>query len=251
MEILLKPLKKEIWSGFTNYPGCTTYIGSYWTRSGNRYTGLTKEDAERLEKAMLMVEGNLSPYSKYWVTYAVPATEEGAIIYADTPEGELQYLFLKSHKRVASSTDQVRASHDYVLIDQDLEAKQSNLKNKSKRDAIMVYGKMTTEDMRKCLRIMGYASDDLSAEIVESKLFEIIETDPNKFKLLWIDNKDRETNFLIESAISKNVIRKSKNIYYYGTDVIGHSLQDTISGLNDKANQEIKIAIMKEVEAKS
>ena len=109
---------------------------------------------------------------------------------------------------------------------------------------------MSLEEMRKCLRIYGHKSDNISNELVESKLFELIEKDPRKFFLLWIDNKNKDTQYILETAISKNVIRKSKNVYYYGTDVIGRSQDDAISFLNEKANQDIKMAIMQEIESK-
>jgi hypothetical protein len=41
----------------------------------------------------------------------------------------------------------------------------------------------------------------------------------------WINNKDREIEVVIEQAISKNVIRRNKNIYKYGSDVIGYSMR--------------------------
>ena len=74
--------------------------------------------------------------------------------------------------------------------------------------------------------------------------------DTRKFFLLWIDNKNKDTQYILETAISKNVIRKSKNVYYYGTDVIGRSQDDAISFLNEKANQDIKISILEQIDAK-
>ena len=57
-------------------------------------------------------------------------------------------------------------------------------------------------------------------------------------------------HYLIEAAISKNVIRKNKNAYMYGTDMIGNSLEDTIAFLNNPKNQEIKRIILNEIEVK-
>lgn len=251
MVYILKPLKKDPWSGFINYPGCHSWIGSVWTRSGNRYTGLTDEDAKRLEKALGYPENHLMPYSKFWITYAVAVPADGIEIDTDVPEGELQYLFLKGHKRVADGSANIKPSNDYVLINAENEAEQSNKKNKIKREAVTAYGKMSLDEMRKCLRLFGIKSDNISADLVESKLFEIVESDPMRFKMQWINNTNKETQFIIEAAIAKNVIRKSKNIYYYGTDIIGKSLQDAIDTLDEKINQDLRIAIIKETEAKA
>ena len=93
-------------------------------------------------------------------------------------------------------------------------------------------------------------SDNISNELVESSLFDIIEKDPERYFLTWVNNKVRDTQYIIEAAISKNIIRKSKNIYYYGTDIIGRSLEDAIANLNDKKNQDLKLTIMNEIESK-
>ena len=104
--------------------------------------------------------------------------------------------------------------------------------------------------MRKALRLYGYKGETMSSELVESKLFELVEKDPNRFFMIWVNNKSRNTQFLIEAAIAKNIIRKSRNIYYYGTDIIGNSLEDAVSHLDDKNNQDLKLTILQETESK-
>ena len=109
---------------------------------------------------------------------------------------------------------------------------------------------MTLEDMRKCLRLFGYKSDNLSNEIVESKLFEIIEKEPKRFITKWVDNDTRETESIIEQAIAKNIIRKNRTMYMYGTETIGNGLQDAIEYIDSKENSDIKLSIINEIEVK-
>jgi hypothetical protein len=90
----------------------------------------------------------------------------------------------------------------------------------------------------------------MSAELVESKLFEQVEAAPEKFFSKWVNNGTKATEFLIESAIAKNVMRKNKNAYMYGTDIIGTSLDDAIAYLDNKSNQDLKLTIKNEVESK-
>lgn len=250
MEVILKHTKKDVWSQLVKYPGCFTGLGSYWTRAGNRYTGLTDEDARRLEKAIGYQEFHLAPNSKFWDTFMIRITEKPYEMNTNIPEFELQYLFAKNHKRVATSSLSVRPQHDFLLINQDHEAEEINKRSKVKRLAFAEFNKMSIEEMRKCLRVFGKKSDNISNELVESTLFDIIESTPEKFLSLWVDNKNKDTQYIIEAAIAKNIIRKSRNIYYYGTDVIGRSLEDVIAQLNDLSNQDIKLAIMQEIESK-
>ena len=250
MEVILRFKSKDPWAGITKYKNCYDYIAPYWTRSGNKYTGLAEEDAKRLEREIGYPDGHLSPFSDFWNTFAIKLTTKETILHTERPYDELQYLFLKGHKRVANGLNNVKPNNDYILINKDSEAEESNRLNKIKRQAIIEFNKLSVEDMRKALRLYSYKSDAMSNELVESKLFELVEKDPNKFFLIWVNNKTKNTQFIIEAAIAKNVMRKSRNVYYYGTDIIGSSLEDAIAYLDDKKNQDIRLVIIQETEAK-
>lgn len=250
MEVILKHARKDPWSQVYKYPNCASTIGQCWTRTGRRYTGLSEKDARRLEEAMGYPVNHLAPESDFWATFAIRIPVEGLILHTENPSHELQYLYAKGYKRVAVGERNVLPTHDFVLTNAEMEAEQANTTNRAKRTAITHYNKMSVDQMRKCLRLYGEKSENLSPELVEDRMFSKIEEDPNKFMKLWVDNNHKETQYLIEAAIAKNVIRKQKNVYYYGTEVIGRSLQDTIATLDDKANQDIRIAIMQETEVK-
>ena len=141
-------------------------------------------------------------------------------------------------------------SKDYVMINSDAEAEQQNKANKTKREAYRELDKMSIEDMRKCLRLYGMKSDTMSNELVEAKLTEQIEASPEKFMLKWANNPNKEINYLIEEAIAKNIIRRNRSQYFFGTDMIGNGLDDVIAYLKDKKNQEILLAIKQEIKSK-
>ena len=250
MEVILRFKTKDPWAGITKYKNCYDYIAPYWTRSGNKYTGLTEDEAKRLEKEIGYAEGTLSPYSDYWNTFAIKITTKEIILHTERAYDELQYLFLKGHKRVANGINNVKPNNDYILIYKDSEAEEANRLNKVKRQAIVEFNKLSLDDMRKALRLYGFKSDAMSNELIESKLFELVEKDPNKFFLIWVNNKSKNTQFIIEAAVAKNVIRKSRNIFYYGTDIIGNSMEDAIAYLDDKKNQNLMMVIMQEIESK-
>ena len=250
MLVVLKHKRKDAWAGIIKYKSCFDYIVPALTRSGNRHTGLTQEDAVRFEKLLAFSEGTLAPSSPYWITFAIKITKKELVLDTSIPLDEMQYLFLKNHHRVANGLNDIKAGADYVLIDKDADAQEANRLNKRKREAIKEFDKMSLEDMRKCLRLFGYKADTMSAELVEQKLFENVENQPEKFFSKWVNNKTKNTEFLIEAAIAKNVIRKNKNAYLYGTDIIGTSIDDAISYLDDKKNQDLKMTISNETENK-
>lgn len=247
MKVILRHKKAHPWSGINKYRNCQDYIGTYYTRSGVRYTGLTDKDAVRLGNEL---KQDLSPNSPYWDTFAIRIGSEELILDTSSTLGELQYLFLRSHKRVQEGVNNPKATANYLLINTEDEAKQYNKVHQLRRTALKELDKLSVNDMRKCLRIMGQKSDDTSNELVEFKLSELVENDPQKFLNLWVNNKDKETQFLIETAISKNIIRRTKNMYKYGSDVIANTLEEAIRFLDDKKNQEIKRAILVAIQGK-
>lgn len=247
MKITLKHINRHTWSGVKRYKNCVDSLGSYFTRSGRLYTGLNKEDQKRLEEALGF---DLRPGSDFWDTFRVRVSGDDVILDTSDPMDELKYLFLKAHKRVKNGLDDVKPTANYVLVNKEEEAQKTNEYARTKRKAYKEFDKMSFKDMRKALRILGQNSNNVGDEVVEARLNEFIENAPSKFLEKWTDNKSRNTEFLIKEAISSNVIRRNKNVYKYGSDVIGHSMQEAVDYIDNPEYQEIKTAILNEIEAK-
>lgn len=247
MRVVVKDIGPKNWSQVVHYKNCHTDIGPYYLENGSIYTGLNKADRERLEEELGF---DLSPNSDYWTTFFIRMTDDEMHLNTDDPYDELKYLFLKNHKTVQNSVGKRKATAEYIIVNYDEEAKEENKKSKIKRKAIKEFDKLSANDIRKALRLYGMKADSISAEQCEAKLFDLVEESPNKFLEIWVNNKSRETQFLVETALSKNVLRKSRNTYYYGTEVIGHGLDDAIAFLDDPKNQEIKEIVINEIEAK-
>lgn len=250
MVVELKLRKKNPWAGLVKYKNCFDYIAPYLTRSGSIYTGLTPEDERRFEKELGYAEGTLAKSSPFWQNFTVKIGAKTLILDDSFPRQEMIIKFLSGHKRVATSLDKLNAGKDYLLINRQAEAIEQNKVNKLRREALKAFDKLTLDDMRKCLRIFGVNAAELSNELVESTLFGIIDKKPQQFFDKWVDNKSKETEFLIEEAIAKGVIRKDRTQYYYGTEMLADSLQDCIAYLDAKKNQDLKLSIINQVENK-
>jgi hypothetical protein len=91
----------------------------------------------------------------------------------------------------------------------------------------------------------------MSSEIAEEKLFKLVEGNPTRFLSKWVNNDSRETEVLLERAISINSIRKNLNVYKYGSDIIGRSKEEAIQFLDNPTNQDIKRSILIELDARN
>jgi hypothetical protein len=249
MKAVLTFKKKDPWSGYTIYNNCKHAIGSYVKRSGVIYTGLEHDDLlrEELEKALGL---DLKPSSSFWDTFYVFLTDKNVHLDTDDNENKLKYYFLKGHKDVSFGYNDKKPNAKYVLLQAEEEAKEQNSKTRIKRRAITEFDKLTVDQMRKALRLYGYNSTNTSAEVVESTLFKLVEEDPNKFLLVWVDNNDKDTQFLIEEACSKGIMTKSKSTYKYGTDIIGNNIYDVIDYLNKIENRDLKLSIKTQLQSK-
>ena len=250
MVVELKIKKKQPWAGLVKYKACFDYISPYFTRSGSLYTGLTPEEETKYEKALGLAEGTLAKGSPYWNTFCVKVGARGVLLDDSSPRQEMIIKFLSGHKRVATSLDKLTAGKDYLLINRQAEAIEQNKINKQRREAIKEFDKLSLDQMRKALRILGVSSDNLSNELVESTLFNLVDKQPQKFFDKWVNNKSKETEFLLESALAKGVIRKDRTQYYYGTEMFADSLEQAIAYLDNKKNQDLKISIINQVENK-
>lgn len=250
MVVELKIKKKNPWAGLIKYKSCFDYIAPYYTRSGSIYTGLTPEEERYYEKALGYEEGHLAKSSDFWTTFCVKVGSKTLLLDDAIPRQAMIIKFLSGHKRVATSLDKLTAGKDYLLINREAEAVEANKQNKLRRDAIKEFDKLSLEQMRKCLRLFGISADTMSNELVESTLFNIVDKQPKRFFDKWINNKAKETEFLLEEAIAKGVIRKDKTHYFYGTDMFADSLADAIAYLDSKKNQDLKLAIINETENK-
>ena len=250
MVVELKIKKKNPWIGLIKYKACFDYIAPYFTRSGSIYTGLTPEDEKYYEKVLGYKDGHLSKTSEFWNTFCVKVGSRGLILDDSIPRQEMIIKFLTGHKRVATSLDRLTAGKDYLLINREAEAVEANKINKIRRNAIKEFDKLSLEQMRKCLRLFGIKPDKMSNELVESSLFNLVDKQPKKFFEKWVDNKAKETEFVLEEAIAKGVIRKDKTHYFYGSDMFASSLEEAIAYLDDKKNQDLKLSIINETQNK-
>lgn len=243
-------MKKNPWAGLIKYKSCFDYIAPYFTRSGSIYTGLTPEDEQYFEKALGYEPGHLSKTSDFWTTFCVKIGSRTLILDDSIPRQAMIIKFLSGHKRVATSLDRLNAGKDYLLINREAEAIEANKINKLRRDAIKEFDKMSLEQMRKCLRLFGQKADNMSNELVESTLFNFVDKQPKRFFEKWVNNSKKETEFILEEAIAKGVIRKDKTHYFYGSDMFADSLDDAIAYLDSKKNQDLKLAIITETQNK-
>lgn len=251
MIVKVKPIKRTMWSRWQRYPKCHDTIAPYLDASGKGVvTGLTKDQEREFEDKLHMTPGELSQYSSFWTDYKIIITEKGLELDTNNAHDELKYAFIQNHKRVRNSINEVAEwpYADYVIYDQEADAKKENVKVRSVRKAYAKFGQMSTEDMRDVLKLYGKKSEILSTDMVENMLDKLITEDPDAF-LDIVTDKNIKTKVMIEDCLRSKILRKNGSHIIWGDEPIGHDIETAVLFLNDLANQSIKINILSKLEA--
>jgi hypothetical protein len=102
--------------------------------------------------------------------------------------------------------------------------------------------------MRGACILYGDNASNTSNEVVQARLTQYIDKDPGKFLKIWVDNKLRDTQVLINKALNKGVITRKGKRFLYNTEELGFSLDDATAFLERGENTQMKLGIQKQVE---
>lgn len=238
------------WSGFVRYAKCKDYISPYLDRSGVLVTGLTDKEEREFEKLLGLEEFKLSKRSSFWDDYAVIMYDKPKEFDLSIPEDALAYKMLFGHKNVANSWSNILEwpFATYVITDDVLDAASENTSHDIKIKAVTLFGKMSADQMSSLLKLYSgnINNDNVPIEVVKSKLFKVMEDDCLKFIEL-VEDKALETKLMISQLVALKVLRKNRQAYYYGEDVLGHDLEETVLHIDNPENQGLKVALKQEV----
>lgn len=251
-KVILKPIsERKGWAGVVQFDRTQTSIAPYLNASGSGVvTGLSKVDQERLEEALKLKKGDLLPNGEFWIEYRIVMTDRAIEIDTDSPKGELDVLFLKAHKKVANSVNDMEnwPEADYVIYDLEEDAKKENIKTKVIKNAYMKFGKMTSTEMKDVLKLLGKRVDDVPNEFLENELSRVIQERPEDF-LAVVEDKHIKTRILIEDLVRIKALKKAGSHYIFGDEPIGHDLESTIIYLEDPKNQNVKGTLVNKLES--
>lgn len=244
------PKGKREWSDYKapRYKNTKHTVGAYYDSYGSMTTGLTEEDAARLGEIM---NKDLRPSSPFWYDYQIVIMDKDLLLDTSKPEDELKYLVLKSHFKVKKSKSDTNPYAEYEIFDELENARDTNVKAATKAKAYQLFAGLTAEQKAEILKLYpGFTKTaNVLPELVESKLYEQIESNPGKFVEL-VEDKHRDMKIFLKDLITYDILRKNKSAYKYGTDFLGHDEESTIDYLNNPENQSLKITLMQELESR-
>lgn len=237
----LRKINPNSWSGIRLYQFSNEDIGPGVDDQGLPITGLTenyyvenskgnkelvKGTREQLELDMGLDQGTLKKGSlhkpnDFWINYAVRIGEGEEKFDTTIPEHRLAIEFLKAQPQVAFGVKNIKAKSEYLLYTREEEARQSNTEKKSKRDAYVMFEKLTLDDMAEILQLTGVKTGAMSKDAIEDALTDFLEAYPDKFKAM-VNDPIRKFKTFINKALDKGILSLDGGAVMYNEIMLGY-----------------------------
>lgn len=190
---------------------------------------LTNEEKAFLEEIMGLEENALSIYKKqnnFWENYTVRLTKGETYLDLSNPDDYIKYKVLLANKdHIASSLqelqDRPKATYQYVLIAEQDETKQANLKLNATMEAYLEFGKI--QDDAQTLRVIIETVDGRPTsahsklEFLQTQANKLIQADAKLF-LRTVQDPYLSTKVLIKKALENGIISKRGDYLYLKSD---------------------------------
>jgi len=268
--IKLNPLK-QTWLAETNssHDGAQLFSKAFHSFSPGMFTtgllntGLTPELEKAFEKEMHLQPGTLSKYNKdYWSTYSIKIPKDGRKLDCDSNmTDKLAYLVLKAESQTAMGKVamsmielQTNAFTEYIVMSDEVEARNTKTTLNVKSKAFKFYNTMTIEDQKDFLRVYKEGArykigDNSKNELIESKVLEIVDNEPQEFLDLVQNTNYKDMLFLSKCFLNRLVNRSGSKYVTPEGEVIGNSYLDAIQNLQDPNFNAVKISLTTKLQA--
>lgn len=190
---------------------------------------LTNEEKAYLEEVMALEYNALSVYKKennFWENYTVRLTKSESFLDLSNPDDFIKYKVLIANRDFIAPSlrelqDRPKATYQYVLIAENEESKQANLKLNATMEAYMEFGKIQEDP--DILRILIETLDgrptspNSKLDFLQTQASRLIQMDAKLF-LNTVQDPYLESKVLIKKSIEAGLIAKKGNYHYLRSD---------------------------------
>lgn len=229
-------------------------IGAYSTANGVIKTGLTREEEEKILPFLL----NVSPTSPefltrkedYYNNITINVPIEGVELEVGldkkgnpiNPDHYVKYKFILDHPWVGKNKQELNHnSRKYFYIhDESLEKEKKAQSLEVRKRAYKEFIKLSSNEAKVNMVITMFGEDLSKMDEKEKDLFLEHEAtaNPGRFLEIVTDSK-LEMKAFIKDCVSHEVLNMVGTSILEGDEVLGHSMEEAVIKLEDKANSEI------------
>lgn len=211
-------------------------------------TGLTEEEARKLEEQLLLPAKTLSPYNaSYWGSHKnnVKIPKEGKILNLENPIDYIAYKMCLVNTLVANGKEDPSLPFaEFLLTSEDSEAKTINKKYEVKQKAYKMFSDMSLEDMINFSKLWEGGKNKVTnghtPDMIKTVVGKVVDEKPQDFITL-MEDPDYNTKLLLNDLISTGNIKMSGTRFFIVGDTEPFAMHVTkaIEYLQDPLNQNI------------
>lgn len=232
------------------FAGAYTTISPGLDSNGNPATGLTEDfktgnamtkgTRKAMEELLQMPEGELKNTSTYWDTFGIRIDSEKIDFDLSDDTDLLKWLFVKAQSIVANGYKELEsnAKAEFLLFSEEQEAAIKVKSRRTLKEAFRISDSLDEESRRTILDVYGVDTSASSISVIENKLDEKIEEDPDKFIEISKDN-DLELRSLFAKLTSAGIITTKEGNYVHNEVPLGYDKETSIQALKKNNNLQI------------
>jgi hypothetical protein len=238
----IKQLRVDPLIKLKKFDGSYTMIGPGLDKSGNPSTGLFEDykigkvvatgTRRQMERLLEVEEGSLKPRAKFWTTFSVRMDSEVLELDLNDDMSLLKYLFLKSQNIVSDGFAEAEENADgeYLIFSEDQEAKIRVVGRKALKKAYALSDNLDTETKIQILSVYGINADASRPNVIEDKIDEKIEEDPEKF-LALANDEDLIYRSLFSKCLDKGILTAREGTFYHGELELGYDRASSVAAI--------------------
>jgi hypothetical protein len=241
----IKQLRVDPLIKLKKFDGSYTMIGPGLDASGSPSTGLyedfktpggskalSKGTRRQMEALLEVEEGYLKPRSAFWTTFSVRMDSEILELDLSDDMSLLKYFFLNGQNIVSDgfAEAELNADGQYLIFSEDQEAKIRVSGRRSLKKAYALSDNLDIETKVQILSVFGINADASKPNVIEDKIDEKIEEDPEKF-LKLANDENLIYRSLFSKCLDKGIITAKEGTFYHGEVELGYDRETSVAAI--------------------
>ena len=248
MILRLEKARVDNWTQRKFFDGTSAKIGPSIDNSGHPVTGLTPTEEKKFEKELGLPAGTLGKNSNYWNNFMIVVDLEGVRLDDEVTEDQLKIKFLEAQSLVAKGSKELKINSkaEYVLFSEKEEKEEKNKVRRARNKVLALVAGMSLEERKGMVYMFGHNPTSMDEDSIEDFVYEKAEEDPKVFSLI-AEDPAKDMKVFIHKLVKKGILAVKGGAYLSNDENIGYGVDSVAIMLKDKKNQELRIALEKQL----
>lgn len=248
MILTLEKARADNWTKRKFFEGTSAKIGPSIDHTGFPVTGLSATEEKKFEKELRLPTGSLARNSDYWNDFVIVVDGGRTKLDESMPEDQMKIKFLKAQSLIAFGSEELltNSKAEYILYSEESEKVSKNKVRREKNRALKLVASLDPSELKGMVYLYGHNPKSMSEDAVEDFIYEKVEESPSTFMLISAD-PEKESKVFVHTLVKSGIIEVRAGAFLYNKETLAYGLDATAHLLAKKSNQELRIAMEKQL----